>query len=731
MRRFFSLYRVELRRLLSAKTTWTTAVLCLFTLIPGYFMYPGSTSSNRYIAGPMTTASALGAILWAALTVIETDRLHRNGADILTDAIAPPAALCAARLSAILTGCVCTAVITAVVWMPYTASKMAYLFLADFYFLNVFILVLPTWWISVLLADAFYQITRRTDLSVMLYALLAAFGIYGISQGDYYISWLLPYIITYSDGFVSLWPLRINLYARIIWLCIASGGWLFSLLCIRRYQRGLVFSFIKAQKKARILFPAVFAAFCGGILWHFQPFIDHGPDEYIPRDVYAFTAERGILSARFTIKACPVSGSIRARAEYKLESPCEGENLLTLNPGYRISRMTYDGQDVPFRTVDEDINGERPTYFTLPDTYGKILVIEYGGMPTVSKYQAKYRVEGTIDHNYITLSGVEIFPILHNYALWGNAVADITIPDNLTPFFDFKQMTEFTDNGDGTRTWRSRCGAYVRDFTAGHYAVETIPIEYTTLDFAYGTAYQKVVEESRVKAAVQKVFSYCSDHYGNLSWSENSHLLLQQRSAMFMGGFAQRGVSQWFETVLSPDTLNDPNKGSSATEVFIHEMVHQWWGGLGLNCAEEELWTSEGVTVYSTYRIVKELYGDAYAQQYYADAWKKAVDQQNRSFYNRHPEYLELLPESYRAFVNSSNSSINWYSRMPLMILKAELLVGGEEKMDEILKKMYADRNLEKFSDYSGETPGFGYQDFLEYCGLDEEDLILEQDFYE
>lgn len=63
------------------------------------------------------------------------------------------------------------------------------------------------------------------------------------------------------------------------------------------------------------------------------------------------------------------------------------------------------------------------------------------------------------------------------------------------------------------------------------------------------------------------------------------------------------------------------------------------------------------------------------------------------------------------------------YMRMPLMILKAERLVGGEEKMDKILRKMYADRESYQ------ETP-FTYQDFLDYCGLKEEDLELDAEDY-
>jgi hypothetical protein len=54
---------------------------------------------------------------------------------------------------------------------------------------------------------------------------------------------------------------------------------------------------------------------------------------------------------------------------------------------------------------------------------------------------------------------------------------------------------------------------------------------------------------------------------------------------------------------------------------------------------------------------------------------------------------------------------------MPLMILKAERLVGGEERMDEILREVQ--------KEYAATGIDFTYQDFLKYCGLNEKDLIL------
>ena len=54
--------------------------------------------------------------------------------------------------------------------------------------------------------------------------------------------------------------------------------------------------------------------------------------------------------------------------------------------------------------------------------------------------------------------------------------------------------------------------------------------------------------------------------------------------------------------------------------------------------------------------------------------------------------------------------------KMPLKILKAEQLVGGEEAMDKILKKLFQEKA------YSYLT----YEDFLNACGLTKEDLELE-----
>lgn len=73
------------------------------------------------------------------------------------------------------------------------------------------------------------------------------------------------------------------------------------------------------------------------------------------------------------------------------------------------------------------------------------------------------------------------------------------------------------------------------------------------------------------------------------------------------------------------------------------------------------------------------------------------------------------MPEKYAEAV-VDNRAVNQYSKMPLQILKASELVGGENKIDEILSKLYA----------KTETKRISWQDFLDACNLKEEDLNVD-----
>ena len=94
------------------------------------------------------------------------------------------------------------------------------------------------------------------------------------------------------------------------------------------------------------------------------------------------------------------------------------------------------------------------------------------------------------------------------------------------------------------------------------------------------------------------------------------------------------------------------------------------------------------------------------------------MDDYYLNFYVRHPEYLGRLPEAQRLQISNSLSQMRQYCEMPLKILKAEELVGGETAMDRILHALF-NRELDPMYPY------LTYEEFLDACGLTEEALDL------
>ena len=227
------------------------------------------------------------------------------------------------------------------------------------------------------------------------------------------------------------------------------------------------------------------------------------------------------------------------------------------------------------------------------------------------------------------------------------------------------------------------------------------------------------MEAAGAADAVRTVVDYCTEHYGPLSFSSGGTLKLIQ-SRVSGGGYATSGASLLDEADFTAANLGDPGKGAVPGEVMIHELVHQWWGlgNMFDTAGRSDPWSAEGLTVYTTYRIVKELYGEEYAQENYVEKWRQAVEDYYLNFYVRNPEYLERLPEEKQLEITNNLTYVRQYCEMPLKILKAEKLVGGAEAMDQILHDLF---NRELDPSY----PYLTYQDFLDACGLTEEELDL------
>ena len=742
-----SLYRVELRRLALSKYSWIAASLCLCAPLLGYSMYQMSSAiitTNQYIVNPVLAGTTIGALLWALLALLETDRVYRAKTDVLVDAIASPVIMALVRIAALVTLAAVVCALCVLAYLPYTIVKMDYLFDFGLYAVTFFTVMLPTWWVSILLSCAFYQITRRIELAGLLYGACAYISVSRFVAGDFFPRWLNPLINTYSDGFSSLYFLRIAFYTRVLWLCLSGGAYALSLMCVYRYQRNLMFSILRGLKKKTL--PAVSTALlaAGVLLWSRQPFVDHGPAEWGDRDdelheKYGYgNSDNDTTASAFTYRLTtkPATGRLHGIAEYTISPSQSGSDSsrksVGLNWGYTIKRIVCDEKEVNFETTKDVLYDMRWTTFMPPQGEWKTLTIEFEGYPGMLRCFAPYTWGSEVTRDYVCLNNASAMPRLTGITAPQSFTLELVLPGNLVPIANHCFLTDFIENADGiyangiyasgTKTWKGAVSGRSLWITAADYMMDTFNAASMDIDFVYSKKYEKVIKEHNILGALADVFNWCTDRLGKLSWAGDRNLLMVQRSEISGGGNAGEGWVEWGEAVFTPFNLNDPLKGASAAEVFVHEMVHQWWGGLGVLCGwSEGPWTDEGLTVYTTYRLMKDKYGEEYAKKYYIDVWQDAVDKQERSFYYRNPEYLDRLPERYRAEMNYGYMGTNHYCRMPLMILKAEQLVGGEEKMDAILRAIQ--------SEYERDGHFFTFQDFLDYCKLTEEDLILDKNF--
>ena len=420
------------------------------------------------------------------------------------------------------------------------------------------------------------------------------------------------------------------------------------------------------------------------------------------------------------------TGSLSGTASYQFQNTSGQEQNVAfgINPGYTISNVQVNGADVPFSVSEYQEYNEAMLEVTLPADEQAELVMEYSGFPQESRNMSTMQGSKEISAEYLCLENSALSPRLMNVMPGENgypATIEITLPASMTAIpFGSSEAEVIAEHDNDTKTWRYEANGTGGILYAGDYICENIEAGGMTIEFYYGRKHQSVMEAAGAVEAVKSVVDYCTEHYGPLSFGTGETLKLIQ-SRVTGGGYATNGASLLDEADFTADNLGNADKGGGAGEVMIHELVHQWWGlGNMFDTSDATSpWSAEGLTVYTTYRIVKELYGEAYAQEHYIDQWQQAVDDYYLDFYVRNPDYLANLPEDKQLEITGNLTYVRQYCEMPLKILKAEQLVGGEDAFDQILNRLF-NRELDPMYPY------LTYQDFLNACGLAEEDLNLD-----
>lgn len=726
--KMFRLFPLELGRLLRSRLTWLVMLLTVLGPVAGLHLYQPavSTMNSLYLANPAIAGGIAGGILFGLLAILELDRACRSRVDVLVDAVVSPLTAALTRLSALLTTAVLTTTLTMLVWLPISAGRIGAVFdLVDYVlaYLLFLGLALP---LGVLAAASAYQFTRRADLSLVVFAAFCGLSL-TVWAENWQLCWLNPCVWALSDDFSNFRIYRSVAYMRLTWLAGLAGVWTLSYLCIRQYGKGALGSLARSIRRAYRPVIAVTLLACSGAAYAAQPMVDNSNPDQTAMTFFEIPYLDGVICTGRSAQVFPdvSAGTVRGKAGYSFENSSGQEQKVALGvtPGYTISNVRANGETVPFSVGDYQEFNEALLEVTLPAEAQIELTMEYGGFPredqNLSDSQGSTEISGT----YLQLENAALFPRLLNVLPDENyypTEMEITLPDTMTAIpFGSSRAEVVAEHEDGTRTWRWEDIGAGGILYAGDYIREDIQAGGMTIELYYGRKHQDIMTQANAADAVRDVVEYCAAHYGTLSFGSGETLKLIQ-SRIAGGGYAAGGASLLDESDFTAANLNRAEKGSGDSEVMIHELVHQWWGlGNMFDIPEPDSpWSAEGLTVYTTYRIVKELYGEEYARAHYIDRWQQEVDDYYLYFYVRHPEYLEMLPEAERLRISNSLSGMRQYSEMPLKLLKAEQLVGGEDAMDQILYDLF-NREIDPMYPY------LTYDEFLSACGLTEEDLNL------
>lgn len=723
------LFPLELRRLLQSRLTWLTVLLSVLSPLAGLVL-DGRTCADTmlslYLADPAIAAGVVGGVLFGLLAVFELDRGDRNRVNVLLDAVVSPLRLALVRLLALLAAAVLTLGAAMLVWLPISRGLIGSVFDGTDYVLSYLLLMGLALPLGILAAASAWQFTRRVDLSLVLFAAFAALSL-TVWADQWQLCWLNPSVWALSDDFSNFRIFRSVAYMRLTWLAALAGVWGVSYLCIRRYGKGPLGSLACSARRAYRPAIALALLVCSGAACAAQPMVDQSNPDQTVMSFYEIPYAQGVVCTGRSAQVYPdtSAGTVQGRAVYWFENTSGQECPVAfgVTPGYTISQVRANGEDVPFSVSDYQEYNEALLEVTLPAREQVELTLEYGGFPRESGNMSTMQGSSEISEEYLCLENAALSPRLMNVLPdenWYPTAIEITLPASMIAIpFGSSAAEVVEEHADGTRTWRYEGNSTGGILYAGDYIRQDIQAGGMTIEFYYGRKHRAVMQAAGAADAVKSVADYCTEHYGPLSFGAGGTLKLIQ-SRVSGGGYAANGASLLDEADFTAANLKDSGKGAASGEVMIHELVHQWWGlGNMFDTSDPTSpWSAEGLTVYTTYRIVKELCGEDYAREHYIDQWQQAVDDYYLNFYVRHPAYLEMLPEDKQLEISNSLTYVRQYCEMPLKIWKAEELVGGEEAMDQILYELFS-RELDPMYPY------LTYQEFLDKCDLTEEELDL------
>lgn len=740
----------EISRLLRIRRTWIFVFIFTFTpvlLCTDYFglgnSYSGSMS-GVFMLQPAKVAVFAGVLAAAVLTLLELHRLRKFRMNIIIETITSPAKNCLRLTGAILAVTFCSVLLSMCFVLPYTAVSMGNIFQLRPFLACWGLLYFGGILTAVLLAAGLYMITQSFDISLILLCILVMMSFFLPSLGpgtNYLLYWVQTNIDTFSDATESLLVIDRMAYTRLVSLLAAAGIFTLGLTCVRKYGKNLIQSFFQGSKRIVTPVLALFLLFGGCYLFVHEPYIDKGP---ILKSTRSVDTDTGIVVYNTDGSSFNVDNSVNRQVSFSTGKATvavdTNTRLLSGQVEYLFSNPTERKQDVPFQVTPgldfkEVYENDKKIAFTKnpADNYNAsvyhlqltgdkegVLRIVYGGSPKGGN-DCQRSFWGITDE-FVLIPGIYPEPA----GALPPVDCTLHLPERLTPFMEGIDFQAAPSEKTGTKVYRYESGRAVWLF-AGDYTVEHHTAGGQEIQFVYLKDRAQAMKENGAAQIVVDAVNFFSDTFGPLNFNGQPFVILEMDGSFVNGGWGLGNMSVFGEESFVGGAYKgaegaDHMEGGVGIGTAVHEIAHQWWGwGPGSVYITEDggsPWSSEGLTVYSTYLYMKHRFGEEYAKKEFVDQWENSTKKMQNAFYLTHLEYAEKLSDEDAANIYTPFSSTTKYEMMPHLLVKAAELKGGEALFVAELAKL---SQQYRFSQVNYET-------FLSFMGLTKEDLIIDGD---
>ena len=759
---FLSYLRVELRRVFLSPSTRLVMVLSLIVPLIGFWLYKptdqfGVTLTGQWLGNPVLAGSIGGVVLFTLLTLFELDKIHKNGTDRLTDTIVSPVIMCLTRVLSLLAAATATGLLASVIYLPYTLYKVGYLFDWGTYWGLWLVIFLPALWMGSLLAAVFYQITRRTDFSLLLVIVLIIPCFSDAMYYEFMLRWINPDVPFLSDMFGNTLIIRIMIRSRGFQMVTLLGLYILSLSCVRKYGKNLLGSFLHNSRRIYGPVLGTVALVLAVYLYTGQPFVSRSAPGLNEEVFYRVSGTMGSDQAlanrdarMYTfIKPDLGKGTLEGYTTWKFPNSTDKPIYMQINRGLKITSLTVNGEPVEFEYVDENIMDYKFVVFDVSHIDEKLeITAEYGGLPVVWRNNEKSGyLTSVISPQYFRIHALYNEDVGLPPNLWAGytivtnpepvtSILEIVLPDNLVLLDNYieGQLSQrlikpqmVAENGDGTTTWRIGSASLNSvEIFAADYLYENIKMgDGNGINFYYARKNQRIMEKYNALETLKDIYDFCSRKIA--AQAPRSMVYVQTPGPKEME-FSEHALANQWRPVSGQDTL-------------AYQMILNWWSEMkflpyremwegedfvsiestvieNVYMLRPREWSIQGITEYIAYRFAADMFGEEYAYATYVEFWKQKARDYYNNFYVRNPEYMELLSTRHTNRIAQMQQELRYLYTMPLKIWKAAELIGGQDKMMELLARLYKNSYTEAANPAMRKTPviEMTYEEFWEFA---------------